>query len=64
MFVNYRLQMVDRGFFKLPMNLKRNHISLSHTAEMVDRTLQASEDVLRGLVRTLKQHETTGAAVG
>ena len=63
MFVNYRLKMVDRGFFKLPMNLKRNHISLSHTAEMVDRTLQASEDVLRGLVRAPKQHETAGAAV-
>ncbi len=48
-FVRYRQQMIERGIFKLPMNLKRNHISLSHTVEMVDRTLQAAEDVLRGL---------------
>lgn len=50
MFVLYRQKMIERGIFKLPMNLKRNHISLSHTTEMVDRTLQTAEDVLRELV--------------
>lgn len=50
MFVLYRQKMIERGIFKLPMNLKRNHISLSHTAEMVDRTLQTAEDILRELV--------------
>jgi glutamate-1-semialdehyde 2,1-aminomutase len=48
-FVAYRRGMIDRGFYMLPVNLKRNHISLSHTAEDVDRTLQASEDVLRSM---------------
>ncbi len=51
MFVAYRRKLIERGIFKLPMNLKRNHISLSHTAAMVDRTLEAAEDVLRKLVR-------------
>jgi len=32
------------------MNLKRNHLTLSHTEEHISRTLEASEDVLRCLV--------------
>jgi glutamate-1-semialdehyde 2,1-aminomutase len=46
-FVAYRRELIDRGFFKLPMNIKRACMSLSHTEEQVDRTLQACEDVLR-----------------
>ena len=46
-FVNYRRELINRGIFKLPMNLKRNHINFSHTDEHVDRTLEACEDVLR-----------------
>ena len=45
--VAFRLEMVDRGFFMLPMALKRNHISAAHTEEDIDRTLEAAEDVLR-----------------
>jgi glutamate-1-semialdehyde 2,1-aminomutase len=48
-FVAYRRALVERGFFKLPMNLKRACVSLSHTEEQIDRTLEASEDVLRGI---------------
>ena len=51
LFVNYRKKLIERGIFKLPMNLKRNHVSLSHTAEDIDRTLQACEDSLRSLVK-------------
>ncbi len=50
-FVNYRKSLIERGVFKLPVNLKRNHLSLSHTEEQVDRTLQACEDSLRALTR-------------
>lgn len=46
-FVEYRRRLIDRGIFKLPLNLKRNHLSLSHTDAHVDRTLQACEDVLK-----------------
>lgn len=49
-FVQYRRELLDRGFFKLPMNLKRACVSLSHTEEQIDRTLQASEDILRRMV--------------
>lgn len=45
-FVSYRRAMIDRGFYMLPVNLKRNHISLAHTDEDVDRTLEAAEEVL------------------
>ena len=50
LFVKYRRDLIQRGIFKLPMNLKRNHLTLSHTEEHISRTLEASEDVLRCLV--------------
>jgi glutamate-1-semialdehyde 2,1-aminomutase len=46
-FVAYRRAMIERGFYELPVNLKRNHISLSHSVDDVDRTLEAAEQVLR-----------------
>ena len=48
-FVAYRLKMLERGIFKLPMNLKRNHVSASHTDEDIDKTLEAAEECLRGV---------------
>jgi glutamate-1-semialdehyde 2,1-aminomutase len=33
----------------MPMNLKRNHISYSHTEADIDRTLEAAEVVLKEL---------------
>ena len=48
-FIAHRRLMFERGIFMLPMNLKRNHISLSHTAEHIDRTLEACEDALKKL---------------
>lgn len=48
-FVAYRRAMIERGFYELPVNLKRNHISLSHTAEDIDQALEAAEDVLRAM---------------
>ena len=49
-FVEYRRRLMDLGIFKLPMNLKRNHISLSHSVEHIDRTLEAAESVLTKMV--------------
>jgi glutamate-1-semialdehyde 2,1-aminomutase len=46
-FVRFRLGMIERGVYMLPVNLKRNHISLSHTDADIDHTLEAAEDVLR-----------------
>src|SRR5690625_1075528 len=50
MYVNYRKKLLERGFFKMPMNIKRNHISYSHTKEDIENTLQAIEDVFKELI--------------
>jgi glutamate-1-semialdehyde 2,1-aminomutase len=49
LFVRYRQELLKRGIFKLPMNLKRNHISLTHTEADIDFTLEQCESVLRSL---------------
>jgi glutamate-1-semialdehyde 2,1-aminomutase len=48
-FVTYRRKMIERGIYKLPVNLKRNHISLAHTQADIDRTLETAEAVLKEL---------------
>ncbi len=45
-YVAFHRGMTERGFLMLPMALKRNHISGAHTAEDVERTLDAARDVL------------------
>jgi len=52
LFVEYRRRLVEKGIFKLPMNLKRNHISLSHTPEDIARTLQACDDTIAEMKKT------------
>ncbi len=49
LFVAYRRGLIDRGVFELPLNLKRSHISVSHTEEHIGNTLQAAEDTLKEL---------------
>jgi glutamate-1-semialdehyde 2,1-aminomutase len=46
-FVAYRRALLERGIFELPMNLKRNYISFSHTDQHIQATLQAAEDSFR-----------------
>lgn len=48
-FVGFRRGLIERGVYMLPVNLKRNHISLAHTDEDIDATLEAAEDVLQGM---------------
>ncbi len=55
-FVDYRRRLIRRGIFKLPLNLKRNHVSYSHTDAHVDRTLEASEDVLKEIFGAPARH--------
>jgi glutamate-1-semialdehyde 2,1-aminomutase len=45
--LTYRRKLIERGIFTLPLNLKRNHVSFSHTDDLIERTLQAAEDVLK-----------------
>jgi glutamate-1-semialdehyde 2,1-aminomutase len=51
--LEYRRRLIDKGIFKLPMNLKRSHISLSHTEADIDRTLQACEDTIKEMKKSL-----------
>ncbi|MCY4438323.1 MAG: glutamate-1-semialdehyde 2,1-aminomutase [Chloroflexi bacterium] len=50
-FIRYRQECIKRGVFKLPMNIKRNHISFAHTDADIDRTLQVAEDAIHTLLR-------------
>lgn len=45
-YYEFHRRMTDRGFLMLPLALKRNHISASHTARDIDRTLEAARQVL------------------
>ncbi len=47
LFVAYRRELVKRGVLEMPENVGRNHISYSHTAKDIDRTLQISREALR-----------------
>jgi glutamate-1-semialdehyde 2,1-aminomutase len=49
MFVNFRKEMIKRGFFMMPINLKRCVVTFSHTEEEIDRTLDAAREVLTQL---------------
>ncbi|MBI2755640.1 MAG: aspartate aminotransferase family protein [Chloroflexi bacterium] len=46
-YVAFHTAMIERGFFMLPLNLKRNHLSAAHTEADVDRTLEAADAVLQ-----------------
>jgi glutamate-1-semialdehyde 2,1-aminomutase len=46
-FIDYRRRLIERGIFKMPANLKRSHVSYSHTEAQVDRTLEICENVLK-----------------
>lgn len=50
-YLEYRKKLIQKGVFKMPMNLKRNHISYSHTDQDIENTLQIIEDVLKEMVR-------------
>ena len=45
-FVEYRRQLINRGVFLMPVNLKRGHISYAHTEADIDRMLEVAESGL------------------
>ncbi len=46
-FIDYRRRLIEHGIFKMPANLKRAHVSYSHTEAHVDKTLEACDSVLK-----------------
>ncbi|HEX4207590.1 MAG TPA: aspartate aminotransferase family protein [Ktedonobacteraceae bacterium] len=51
LFVTYRRKLIARGVYKLPVNLKRSYIGMSHTVTDIDETLAAVDEVLKELVQ-------------
>jgi glutamate-1-semialdehyde 2,1-aminomutase len=49
LYVRYRQELMRRGVFEIPMNLKRNHLSYSHTDEDVEFSLAAAEESLQAV---------------
>jgi glutamate-1-semialdehyde 2,1-aminomutase len=45
--VDYRRELVRRGIFEFPVNLKRCHVSFAHTSADVTRVLDVADTVLR-----------------
>ncbi len=52
LFVSLRRSLMEHGIFEFPLNLKRNHISFSHTDEQIERTLEVTEAMLTKLIQT------------
>jgi glutamate-1-semialdehyde 2,1-aminomutase len=53
LFGRYRRELIARGVFEMPESLGRSHISAAHTADDVDRSLEAAEEALRAAVDAL-----------
>ncbi|MGC0252370.1 aspartate aminotransferase family protein [Pseudactinotalea sp. Z1748] len=50
-YAEFHRRMIDQGFMMYPMTLKRNHITLAHTADQIDQTLAATDGVISSMVR-------------
>jgi glutamate-1-semialdehyde 2,1-aminomutase len=46
LFMRYRRELIARGVFEMPESLGRSHISAAHTADDIDRSLEAAEAAL------------------
>ncbi|XID90932.1 aspartate aminotransferase family protein [Paenibacillaceae bacterium WGS1546] len=47
--LKFRRGMIERGILMFPMAMKRNHVMYVHTDEDAAKTLEAAEDVMRGI---------------
>lgn len=52
LYTSFHRGMIELGHFMIPLNLKRNHFMAAHTADDVDRSLEAASQVLGKLART------------
>src|SRR4051794_14857144 len=53
LFGRYRRELIKRGVFEMPESLGRSHIGAAHTADDIDRSLEAAEESLRAAVDAL-----------
>jgi glutamate-1-semialdehyde 2,1-aminomutase len=59
-FIEYRRKLIEKGVYKMPMNIKRNHISYSHTDLEIDTTLEIIETVLKELLASKRSFNKKG----
>ena len=50
--LRYRRALIDRGIYHFPVIAKQGSISFAHTETDIDRTLEATDEVLRVLTRS------------
>jgi glutamate-1-semialdehyde 2,1-aminomutase len=51
LFVGYRHELLTRGIFELPLNLKRSHVSYAHTPDQIDRLVEATESSVAAVLQ-------------
>ena len=57
-------QLIERGILKVPVNLKRNHLSYAHTDAHIDSTLGICEEVLKEMFATPARRSTFSRGAG
>jgi glutamate-1-semialdehyde 2,1-aminomutase len=63
-FVEYRRKLIERGILKVPVNLKRNHVSHTHTDAHIDSTLGICEEVLKEMFAAPARRSTFSRGAG
>jgi glutamate-1-semialdehyde 2,1-aminomutase len=61
LFVGYRHELLTRGIFELPLNLKRSHVSYAHTTDQIDRLVEATESSVAAVLQRRDRNRTGGA---
>lgn len=54
----YRLNLIDKGIFNFPLPIKQGSISYAHTAEDIEVTLSATEEVMAAIMSHRTHKET------
>jgi glutamate-1-semialdehyde 2,1-aminomutase len=47
--LKFRRGMIEQGLYMLPVAMKRNHVSLAHSEQDIDRTIEAADSVLKAM---------------
>ena len=62
LFTGYRRRLMHHGIFELPLNLKRSNVSYAHSAEDIDRLLEATETCVKEVLQTPSVKPAHGAS--
>src|SRR5690606_39437703 len=54
----YRLKLIEKGVFNFPLPIKQGSISYAHTADDIEMTLQATDEVMSDLAKSRSSKAT------